>query len=511
MSRSFEKRSERVGPRTGGPYYPERPELVIAFAAAVGTPLDVIIECFERHLQDRNYKVEILRLSTYLNALRLPSVQELPSNPKPYDRISILMTRGDELRKVTKSNEVLALMTAADINARRPKPGRAMTGRAFLLRQLKHPDEVLWLRYIYGSSFLLVGVHWPEEARFLNLQEQGIGEQQARELIERDRGEDISHGQQLQKTFHMADVFLAYPPRELAADGYKKHLDQQVQRIVHLLFGEQIITPLRDEYGMYLAWAASLRSADLSRQVGACILSREGDVLGVGCNEVPAPGGGQYWQGDEGDQRDFRRQGDANQQEVSRVLDELVDACRRKAASVDPDDLRDILAATGISSLTEFGRAVHAEMAAILAAGRLGLPVVGGTLYTTTFPCHNCAKHIICSGIRRVVYIEPYPKSRAAQLHDDALDLVDLPGDHGDSRRVRVEPFIGVAPRLYPVVFAMTTPEGKRIARKDNSTGSVLSSLHGLRIGATPLSYADREHIAAKRVRDLVENLRKGK
>ncbi|MDN3612645.1 hypothetical protein QWZ16_23945 [Vibrio ostreicida] len=26
------------------------------------------------------------------------------------------------------------------------------------------------------------------------------------------------------------------------------------------------------------------------------------------------------------------------------------------------------------------------------------------------FPCHNCAKHIVASGIKRVVYVEPYPK-----------------------------------------------------------------------------------------------------
>ena len=43
------------------------------------------------------------------------------------------------------------------------------------------------------------------------------------------------------------------------------------------------------------------------------------------------------------------------------------------------------------------------------------------TLYTTTFPCHNCAKHIIAAGIARVVYVEPYPKSKAMEFHGDAL------------------------------------------------------------------------------------------
>ncbi|MEJ7655371.1 MAG: deaminase [Chloroflexia bacterium] len=46
---------------------------------------------------------------------------------------------------------------------------------------------------------------------------------------------------------------------------------------------------------------------------------------------------------------------------------------------------------------------MHAEMSALLDAGRRGVPVQGATLYTTTFPCHNCARHIVGAGIDRVV------------------------------------------------------------------------------------------------------------
>lgn len=47
---------------------------------------------------------------------------------------------------------------------------------------------------------------------------------------------------------------------------------------------------------------------------------------------------------------------------------------------------------------------VHAEMNAILNAGRNGIPLKGSTLYTTAFPCHDCAQAIIQSGIETVVY-----------------------------------------------------------------------------------------------------------
>src|SRR4029077_14612650 len=76
-----------------------------------------------------------------------------------------------------------------------------------------------------------------------------------------------------------------------------------------------------------------------------------------------------------------------------------------------------------LTNLTEFVRAVHAEMEAILSAARTGVSTRRAILYCTTFPCHNCAKHIIDAGIKRVVYIEPYAKSLSSTLHEDAISL----------------------------------------------------------------------------------------
>ncbi len=73
--------------------------------------------------------------------------------------------------------------------------------------------------------------------------------------------------------------------------------------------------------------------------------------------------------------------------------------------------------------MTEFGRVVHAEMDALLSCNRAGIPTIGSTLYCTTLPCHNCAKHINASGITRVVYVEPYPKSRALDFHSESIQL----------------------------------------------------------------------------------------
>ncbi len=73
-------------------------------------------------------------------------------------------------------------------------------------------------------------------------------------------------------------------------------------------------------------------------------------------------------------------------------------------------------------------------------------------MYVTTFPCHMCARHIIAVGLNRVVYVEPYPKSKVKQLYGDA---VSVDGEHGRKGAVKFEPYVGMAPRQYLEFFTM--------------------------------------------------------
>src|SRR5882724_7181322 len=102
----------------------------------------------------------------------------------------------------------------------------------------------------------------------------------------------------------------------------------------------------------------------------------------------------------------------------------------------------------------EFSRPVHAEMAALIDAARRGVAVDGETMYVTTFPCHNCAKHIIAAGIRKVVYLEPYPKSRASNLHGEEMSL-ELPTGNEEGM-VIFAAYSGIAPRQYRQLFSMS-------------------------------------------------------
>jgi deoxycytidylate deaminase len=197
------------------------------------------------------------------------------------------------------------------------------------------------------------------------------------------------------------------------------------------------------------------------------LTTSDGDLIAAGTNEVPKPGGGQYWEDDEPDNRDHNRDDpDISGTEKRTVAEQILNRLREagwlasEQAGVKAEDFFELTSGLRVRGLIEFERAVHAEMAAVVDAGRRGVAIRGAHLYTTTFPCHECTRHVIAAGIERVVYIEPYPKSLAARLHDDALAI-----DQADPKppRVRFEPFVGVAPRRYLESFTAKPGE-----RKDN-------------------------------------------
>lgn len=154
------------------------------------------------------------------------------------------------------------------------------------------------------------------------------------------------------------------------------------------------------------------------------------------------------------------------------------------------EDFASVLEDTRVDHLTEFGRAVHAEMAAILDAARRGAAVRGASLFTTTFPCHNCAKHIVGAGLKRVIYIAPYPKSLAEELHPDSISLDPR---HEPSDRVIFRPFVGIAPFSYLPIFQAGSR--RKLADGRAVEFDALKARPKLVIG-WDLSYLEREDVA---------------
>ncbi len=73
---------------------------------------------------------------------------------------------------------------------------------------------------------------------------------------------------------------------------------------------------------------------------------------------------------------------------------------------------------------------VHAEMNAIIFAWKNEVNIVGSTIYSTTFPCMNCTKMIITSGIKKLVYQDKYDMEdqvlKIKFLNDNGVEVIQF-------------------------------------------------------------------------------------
>jgi len=476
-------------------------ELVIGLVAPVGTDLATITTILSDRLKTFSYQTTEIKISSEIIA----KLRRIPTEPY-FDRINSLMTEGNNLREISGDYSVLAKAAAGMINSTRSISADGMLlpvpRRAFIISSLKHPDEVTALRKIYSNGFYLVGVHANTDTRLEFLQEdRRMEEADAKKLIDRDVEELPKSGQHTRDTYHLSDFFV-----DLGENSVKFKKD--IWRVLDLIFGKPFVTPTFDEFAMFMAFSASLRSADLSRQVGA-VVTKNSAIVSTGANDVPKFGGGLYWPNyydtpeihDVAHGRDYMREGDTNILEKQEIILDILS----RVPETERDALKNILEDSKLKNITEYGRVVHAEMEALLACARGGIGTTGAHLYCTTFPCHNCAKHIIASGIERVVYVEPYPKSKALDFHCDAIAVDTKAAD-----KVLFEPFVGVGPRSFFNLFSLNLGSGYEVKRKNKDGKPVDWNFNDptLRMQMLPSSYIERETITADYVKRLLEKIK---
>lgn len=302
--------------------------------------------------------------------------------------------------------------------------------------------------------------------------------------MKRDAEADYKYGQQVAKTFHLSDFFVDNTTsRSLDHNVSNKGWDtpERLGRLVKILTHSEIVRPEMEETAMHHAYGAMMQSSCLSRQVGAALVDKSGNIIATGTNEVPKASGGVYgeWRDPQtepihhggqlpprpepplDDRCAYRRPGQekfcSNTREQNQIIEELIsEVPELKSLSAErKKTLLPELRKTRIGSLLEFSRAVHAEMDALLSAARQGISPAGTRLFVTTYPCHYCARHLVTAGVDEVQYVEPYPKSQALQLHDDAIQHTTInwiPPSQGGTK-VLFRPFSGVAPRLFGRAF----------------------------------------------------------
>ena len=132
-----------------------------------------------------------------------------------------------------------------------------------------------------------------------------------------------------------------------------------------------------DEYFMGVAKLAARRSKDPNTQVGACIVSQDNIIISTGYNGMP--------KGCSDDEFPWGREG----------------------------------------AETKYPFVVHAELNAILNAS--GRDLRGSRVYVALFPCNECAKAIIQSGVKEVVYLsDKYANTPGVQASKRMLDAAGV-------------------------------------------------------------------------------------
>lgn len=428
-------------------------ELVIGMVGAVGAGVSRTSDIIRKFLEeDYGYTVRIIKASDIIleNA---PKSGIAVSTESGADRIKMLQAIGTELRKKFKEDYIAAkAIEKIAVSRKASEKGYTKTAtvpqpnslrHATIIDSLKHPDESKLLRRVYGGMYWQFTVFAPESVRDHRLRTLGVEKDRLSGIFTRDENDNEGdHGQKVSKTAYQSDFFIRN-------DGENDiRLRGVVERFLEIIFNISVHTPTKLEAGMYAAVSAANKSACLSRQVGAAIYSSTDELIGVGWNDVPRANGGLYSSEDaEGDHRCFKW-GDRvchNDRKKAELYKKVFSELKRNnllSSSVTESDIIVSLSKTPVKDLIEYSRSIHAEMEAIVSAARSGkLGMVGGTLFTTTFPCHNCARHIVAAGISRVFYIEPYAKSLALELHGDSIADVE-----GGSNKVAFLQYEGVGP-----------------------------------------------------------------
>lgn len=474
-------------------------ELVIALVSAVGTDLSPITKAIKNKLNGYGYTTNYIKVSSDI----LQKHCGAASDKDEYVRLNILMDTGNDLRKFSEG--FIGCAIANGIYGKfRNQQRTPLSKTAFIIDSLKNETELSVLKSIYDNGFYLIGVYSDEKKRLDYLvQQKNIDLEKAKKLVERDEDEDVGFGQHTRDTFQKADFFIDY-------SNNIQRMQSSVDRLLSLIFGQPFISPTFGEYAMFTAYSASLRSADLSRQIGTAICKND-EVIATGVNDCPKFKGELYWQYisddkyiDDPNGRDYIRGYDPNKIEFLGIAEDILERLNLDKTEDNISRLRK----SRLGDLTEYGRVVHSEMEALAMCARNGISCRDSEVYATTFPCHICAKHLIAAGIRKVVYIEPYPKSKAFDLFDDSI--TSDPNEKDE--KLLFTPFFEVGPTRFLNAFAMkySTLFDRTRKSKDGIVLKYTMKNAVLRDQMQPSSYIEREVLISDHFNTMNSEFMKG-
>jgi deoxycytidylate deaminase len=391
-----------------------------------------------KHLRDtRNFAM--VRLSDSIRAEWARSNKGEPSRLE-------LQRLGDELRQKNDPGILvdLSLREIAEKNKGQLPDNIVIDG-------LRNVGEINYLRDEYGYRFTLIAVLASFDSRWDRIEstytDKGLGRTEFIEDDKRDKNEETDYGQQVELCVDRADILIDNSTSVSTTEFKRKVLD-----FVDLATGKKPRGASQAEILMNIAFSSSHSSKCIKRHVGAVIADPNGQIVSAGYNENPL-GTNPCIEEPEYENQCFR---DIIRNDHFKSLSDRGARCPVCGEKIvfekgPPWRCKACMAKGEKTNLESFFfpdralnwcTAVHAEVWAILAAGDRAR---GGVLYTTTFPCAQCAEKITQSGIAKVMFTESYPDVFGAERLK--LGHVDL------------EQFEGVRSSSFERIFSKTKPD----------------------------------------------------
>lgn len=443
-------------------------ELFFSICAPIGSLKEDAIKNLKEQLEKTyNYTVIKIKISDYIEELKTKDFMPLPGKTEIFSKYSFMIEMGNAIR-TQYTSQILTELAIAEIHSERALTvgenhlvDSAYKSRRFcyIFDSLKNIDELRLLRSVYTDNFYQFSIFSPSDERIENLICKGFSQPEAEEIIKIDEYQNSEDGQNVRGTFVESDFFL-----RISKDNNIR-LEEKIERYLNLIFESKVVTPTIEETSMFYARSAANNSSCLSRQVGASITDVNGNLLSTGWNDVPKFGGNLYRDNDINDDRCFLKGYCTNDKEKDFLVENIAQILLNDSGIKEMfnengvfnikkfDDFKSKIRNSKVKDLIEYSRSVHAEMHAIILGSQItGSQMVNGNLYCTTYPCHNCARHIILSGIKVVYYIEPYVKSLCLKLHNDSITE-----NEKETEKVRILIFDGVSPRKYQIFFTNFT------------------------------------------------------
>lgn len=293
-----------------------------------------------------------------------------------------------------------------------------VSDKNYVIDSFRNPCEVEYFRKKY-PEFILIGVFAGFETRKKRVEKENPGDFNYAIFLrddERDSGKREPHyGQKVSDCFFESDLVISNDVN--FTDDVLKSDKREVIKNYLKAFREPLeSSPNQAEILMAEAYITGRQSRCIKRRVGAIVANKEDRIVSSGFNSVPKgqiPCATKYKDSTPKCYRDHKREELARDifgmQEDVNVTSEFSEAFKNEIerfSGAFKDKVK----------LLDYCRSLHAEENAITGLAGSGVDLKDSTIYVTTHPCNLCANKIVQSGVKNVIYFEPYPIVEAQEI-----------------------------------------------------------------------------------------------